>query len=50
MHTTMKILIAYDGSNCVDAELDDLRRAGLLSEADVALSRLYTQDSRCEEG
>lgn len=31
----MKILIAYDGSACGDAALDDLRRAGLPAEADV---------------
>lgn len=41
----MKILVAYDGSECADAALDDLRRAGLgragemlvLSMADVFL-------------
>ncbi len=35
MPTTMKILIAYDGSSCADAALDDLRRAGLPSEAEA---------------
>ncbi len=29
----MKILIGYDGSGCAEAALDDLRRAGLPSEA-----------------
>lgn len=33
MNTKMKILIAYDGSSCADAALDDLRRAGLPREA-----------------
>jgi nucleotide-binding universal stress UspA family protein len=33
MNTKMKILIAYDGSSCADAALDDLRRAGLPGEA-----------------
>lgn len=28
----MKILIAYDGSNCADAALVDLQRAGLPSD------------------
>ena len=45
MNGKMKILIAYDGSECADAALDDLRRAGLpdvaealvLSVADVFL-------------
>ena len=30
-----KILIAYDGSECADAALDDLRRAGLPANADA---------------
>src|SRR5215207_10080768 len=29
MSEQMKILIAYDGSECADAALDDLRKAGL---------------------
>lgn len=33
----MKILIAYDGSSCADAALDDLRQAGLPSEATAAI-------------
>ena len=33
----MKILIAYDGSNCADAALEDLRRAGLPPEAEVVV-------------
>ena len=31
----MKILIAYDGSDCADAALDDLQRAGLPSAAEA---------------
>jgi nucleotide-binding universal stress UspA family protein len=31
----MKILAAYDGSECADAALDDLRRAGLPSDAQI---------------
>lgn len=30
----MKVLIAYDGSDCADAALDDLQRAGLPPDAD----------------
>ena len=30
MSERMKILIGYDGSECADAALEDLRRAGLL--------------------
>lgn len=33
MKDPMKILIAYDGSNCAAAALDDLRRAGMPREA-----------------
>lgn len=32
---TMKLLIAYDGSECADAALEDLKHAGLDAEADV---------------
>ena len=35
MDTRMKILIAYDGSDCADAALNDLQRAGLPSKADA---------------
>src|SRR5919112_2384298 len=31
----MKILIAYDGSECAEAALDDLQRAGLPDEAEA---------------
>ncbi|HEU0184074.1 MAG TPA: universal stress protein [Blastocatellia bacterium] len=31
----MKILVAYDGSECADAALDDLRRAGLPADSRV---------------
>jgi nucleotide-binding universal stress UspA family protein len=35
MNERMKILIGYDGSECAEAALQDLRRAGLPAEADV---------------
>ena len=35
MNPRMKILIAYDGSSCADAALEDLRRAGLPREAEA---------------
>jgi len=31
----MKILIGYDGSECADAAIDDLRRAGLPQKAEA---------------
>src|SRR6185503_17162945 len=31
----MKILVAYDGSECADAALEDLQRAGFADEAEV---------------
>jgi len=34
MSEKMKVLIGYDGSECADAALDDLKRAGLPREAD----------------
>jgi nucleotide-binding universal stress UspA family protein len=37
MNGKMKILIAYDGSECADAALDDLRRAGLPDVAEALL-------------
>ena len=37
MKPKMKILIGYDGSECADAALDDLARAGLPAEAEVQL-------------
>lgn len=33
----MKILIAYDGSDCADAALDDLQRAGLSREGEAQI-------------
>jgi hypothetical protein len=33
----MKILIAYDGSDCADAALDDLQRAGLSADAEAQI-------------
>ncbi len=35
MATSMKALIAYDGSACADAALDDLKRAGLPGEVEA---------------
>jgi len=35
MANRMKIFVAYDGSECADAALDDLRRAGLPSDAQI---------------
>lgn len=35
MKETMKILIAYDGSECADFAIDDLQRAGLPAEAEA---------------
>lgn len=35
MKQRMKILIGYDGSDCAEAALDDLQRAGLRSEAEA---------------
>jgi nucleotide-binding universal stress UspA family protein len=37
MNGKMKILIAYDGSACADAALDDLQRAGLPAEAQACV-------------
>lgn len=38
MKGTMKILIAYDGSDCAKAALDDLRSAGLPEKAQVQIA------------
>jgi len=35
MNDTMRILIGYDGSDCAEAALDNLRQAGLPSKADA---------------
>jgi nucleotide-binding universal stress UspA family protein len=35
MTNRMKVLVAYDGSQCADAALDDLRRAGLPANAQI---------------
>ncbi len=35
MKQRMKLLIGYDGSDCAEAALDDLQRAGLPSEAEA---------------
>lgn len=37
MNERMKILIAYDGSECADAALDDLKRAGLPGEVEARI-------------
>lgn len=39
----MKILVAYDGSECAEAALDDLQRAGLPAEAEVMILSVYNQ-------
>jgi len=39
----MKILIAYDGSECADAALTDLQRAGLPQQAEVHLLSVYAE-------
>ena len=45
----MKILVAYDGSECADAALEDLKRAGLPAEAEVLVmswpTSLYRRQS-----
>jgi nucleotide-binding universal stress UspA family protein len=43
----VKILIAYDGSSCADAALDDLRRAGLPHDTEalvVSISEIWVPD------
>jgi nucleotide-binding universal stress UspA family protein len=35
MANQIKILVAYDGSECADAAMDDLRRAGLPADAQI---------------
>ena len=35
MKEKMKILVAYDGSECAEAALEDLRHAGLETESEV---------------
>lgn len=35
MSDTMRILIGYDGSDCAEAALDDLQRAGLPSKTEA---------------
>jgi nucleotide-binding universal stress UspA family protein len=37
MDTRMRILIAYDGSDCAEAAIQDLERAGLPSKADALI-------------
>jgi nucleotide-binding universal stress UspA family protein len=37
MNRKMKILVGYDGSDCSDAALDDLRRAGLPKDCEVVV-------------
>lgn len=37
MNEKMKILIAYDGSDCADAALDDLQKAGLPPDAEALI-------------
>lgn len=40
MKEKMKILVAYDGSECADAALEDLKRAGLHVESEVLVMTL----------
>ena len=40
MKERMKILVAYDGSECADAALEDLKHAGLHADADVLVMSL----------
>ena len=40
MREKMKILVAYDGSNCADAALEDLKKAGLDTTAEVLVMTL----------
>jgi nucleotide-binding universal stress UspA family protein len=35
MNTKMKVLIAYEGSECADAAIEDMQRAGLPAEAEA---------------
>jgi nucleotide-binding universal stress UspA family protein len=37
MNEKMKVLIAYDGSDCADSALDDLRRTGLPPDAEALI-------------
>src|SRR5678816_3289360 len=40
MKQAMKILVAYDGSECGNAALQDLKRAGLSAESEVLVMSL----------
>jgi len=40
MNEKMKILIAYDGSECADAALEDLKSAGLPKTAEAIVMTL----------
>ena len=37
MATKMRILIGYDGSDCAEAAVSDLRRAGLPAQAEAVV-------------
>ena len=43
MKEQMKLLIGYDGSQCANAALDDLRRAGLPREARAIILSVFEQ-------
>lgn len=43
MKEQMKLLIGYDGSQCANAALDDLRRAGLPREAQAIVLTVFEQ-------
>src|SRR6185369_6241150 len=41
MADQMKILVAYDGSECADAAVDDLQRAGLPANARITILSVF---------
>jgi len=43
MKDTMKILIAYDGSECADAALEDLKQAGLPRKLEAYVLSVYAE-------
>jgi nucleotide-binding universal stress UspA family protein len=53
MNKKMKLLIAYDGSECADEMLDDLLRAGLPQEADalvITVAEMWLMPTSSEVG
>lgn len=43
MKDQMKLLIGYDGSECANAAIDDLRRAGFPREAQAIIFSVFKQ-------